>query len=282
MIKILITGAGGFIGNHLFNYLKKNKNVKVYGTISKSKNQNKKLLKPKNLKKNIFKADLSNSKEVKKILKKIKPSIIFHFAAMVDHTYAEKNKKLCIKNNTKITKNIINYINKKDKIIFLSTDKIYSQNPKKSPEHTNLSPQGFLAKEKLKCERMIKKKITRYFILRLPIVHANGQSKNFSIIDNFLFSLKKKKKINVFSNVKRSFLKINELMTFLQILIFNKNYGIYNTGSKLFSYSQRLKKLCKKNKISSRKISEVKGKIYPLTQAFYTSKLKNTFGISFS
>ena len=168
MIKILITGAGGFIGNHLFCFLKKKKNLEVYGTINKSNKKNKKVLKPKNLKRNIFKADLSNSKEVKKIFHKIKPSVIFHFAAIADHAYAEKNKILCKRNNSIITRNIINYTNKENKIIFLSTDKIYSQNPAKSPEHTNLTPNGFLAKEKLKCEKIIKK--SKMDILLRPII----------------------------------------------------------------------------------------------------------------
>ena len=37
MKKILITGAGGFIGNHLFNFLKKEKNIELFGTINKKK-----------------------------------------------------------------------------------------------------------------------------------------------------------------------------------------------------------------------------------------------------
>jgi len=282
MIKILITGAGGFIGNHLFCFLKKNKKFKVYGIINKPNNKKKKILKPKNLRKNIFKADLSNSKEVKKIFHKIEPSVIFHFAAMADHGYAEKKKILCKRNNSIITKNIINYINKENKIIFLSTDKIYSQNPKKSPEHTNLAPNGYLAKEKLKCEKMIRRKIKKYFILRLPIVHSRGENKNFSIVDNFLFLLKINKKINVFNNVKRSFLKIEEFNKLLKNLIYSENYGIYNVGSQVYSYSERLKMLCKKYSISTKNIQKIKGNIEPLIQNFDTKKLRKNFNIVFS
>jgi dTDP-4-dehydrorhamnose reductase len=282
MNKILITGAGGFIGNLFFCYLQKNKDIKIYGTINKTNNKNKKNSKPKNLKKNIFKSDLSSAKEVKKIIKMIQPDVIYHFAAMADHNLSENNKKLCRKNNSKITINIINCINKQSKLIFLSSDKIYSGNPKTSKEHTNHNPSGFLAKEKLKCEKIIEKKIKRYFILRLPIVHSMGENKNYSTIDSFLFLLKKKEKINVFKNVKRSFLKIDELNNFLQKLIYSENYGIYNVGSKVFSYSERLINLCKEYTIPTKNINRITGNIKPMIQNFDTKKLRRKFGIVFS
>ncbi len=284
MIKVLITGAGGFLGNLLYVHLKKNKNIEIFGTMNKSKyknNVNKKNLKPKFLK-NLIKIDLSKLSEVKKIFNKVRPNIVFHFAAMADHNYAEKNKKLCSICNSKITKNIINSMNKKDKMIFLSTDKIYSQNAGRSPEHTNLKPKGYLAKEKLKCEKIIKKKIYKHFILRLPIVHSNGSNKSFSTIDNFLFSLKKNKKLKIYNNVYRSFNKVDQLNKFLETLILNEKYGIYNTGSKLLSYSQRVKMMCGKLKINSKNIMTIKGNIKPLSQNFSVKKIEKNFGIKFS
>jgi dTDP-4-dehydrorhamnose reductase len=286
MKKILITGSGGFIGNFLFNFLKNKKNIKLFGTINELKNKNhnlkKILLTKKFIKKNIFKCDLSDVKKVKKIIKRIQPDVIYHFAAMTNHALCEKNKRLCKKNNYKITNNIINCMNKHSKLIFLSTDKIYSRNPKKSKENTNHDPPGFLAKEKLKCEKIIEKKIKKHFILRLPIVHAIGKNKDYSTIDNFLFLLKKNKKISVFKNVKRSFLKIYEFNKLLKKLIYSENYGIYNVGSKVFSYSERLKILCKEYTIPTKNINKITGNIEPLIQNFDTKKLRNKFDIVFS
>ena len=286
MKKILVTGSGGFIGNFLFNFLKNKKNIKLFGTINELKNKNhnlkKILLTKKFIKKNIFKCDLSDVKKVKKIVKKIQPDVIYHFAAMTNHTLSEKKKRLCKKNNSKITNNIINCMDKQSKLIFLSTDKIYSRNPKTSNENTNHNPPGFLAKEKLKCEKIIKKKIKKHFILRLPIVHAKGENKDYSTIDNFLFLLKKNKKISVFNNVKRSFLKIDEFNKFLKKLIYSKNYGIYNVGSKVSSYSKRLELLCKKYSIPTKNIKNLKGNIEPLIQNFDTKKLRKNFNIAFS
>ena len=287
MKRILITGSGGFIGNSLFNFLKDKKNIKLFGTINKSKDKKlelkKILITKKFIKKNIYKCDLSKLKEVKKLILKIKPDIVFHFAAISDHSYAEKNKKKSKINNSKITKNIIKYINKDCKLIFLSTDKVYTENPNTSPEHTNLNPYGYLAKEKIRCEKLIIKNIKKFFILRLPIVHKMGEYQKYSSIDNFLYTLKNNKKIYVFKNVKRSFLKINEFILFLEKLIQSEKYGIYNIGSKIFSYSHRIRNLCKIYKISTKnKIVNLNGKIYPLIQKFNTSKVNKKFNIYFT
>jgi dTDP-4-dehydrorhamnose reductase len=287
MKRILITGSGGFIGNFLFNFLKKKKNIKIFGTINKSINKNKELKKIRIPKKfitnNIFRCDLSKLKEVKRIISKIKPDIIYHFAAMSNHSYAEKNKNKCKKNNSKITKNIIQCINKNCKFIFLSSDKVYAGDPKLSLENINLKPPGYLAKEKIKCEKEIIKSTRKYFILRLPIVHHIGKYKKISTIDSFLFELKKNKKIYVFKNIKRSFLKINEFILFLEKLIHSEKYGIYNVGSKILSYSDRINNLCKIYKIKSKnKIVKLNGKIFPLIQNFNTSAVNKKFNIIFT
>lgn len=281
MNNILITGAGGFVGSNLFYFLKKKKFL-VFGTISKSKN--KKLKVKKKIKNNnIIKCNLSNPIEVKKLIKKVKPKIIYHFAALADHNFSENNKKLCKKNNSQITKNIIKYIDKDTKLIFLSSDKVYSRNSKISPENTNLKPLGYLAREKIKCEKMIKKKLNKYFILRLPIVHHNGKDNKNSTIDNFLHKLKMNEKIKVFKNVKRSFLKINEFNIFLELLLSSNKYGIYNVGSRLFSYTDRIKKISKIYKINTKnKVIGTVGKIHPLIQNFNTNKIKKNFKIIFS
>ncbi len=278
MKNILITGSAGFIGSFFFKYLTNIQNINLFGTINKNKGSFKK----KDLKNKIFKCDLSEYKSTKELIDKIKPKVIFHFAGITNHNFSEKNKVLCKINNSKVINNIVKCINNECKLIFLSSDKVYSANPKISPEHTNLYPIRYLAKEKLKCERIIVKNTTKYFILRLPIVHRGGEQKKFSTIDNFLFLLKKNKKINVFKNVKRSFLKIDELNKLLEKLIYSKNYGIYNAGSKVFSYSERIEMLCKKNNIPTKNINKITGNIEPLIQNFDTKKLRKKFDIVFS
>ena len=54
MKTILVTGAGGFIGNHFYNYLQNKPNIKIVGTTNKNRNKIRKNLIPKNLEKKKF------------------------------------------------------------------------------------------------------------------------------------------------------------------------------------------------------------------------------------
>jgi len=283
--KILITGAEGFIGYYFYKKLKKKNKFQIYCTVNNSKNIKikKNLLKiraSKNIK--ILRIDLKNLKKTIKTIKKINPHIIYHFAAFSDHKFSEQNKLICRKNNVLVTSNIMRSIDSNCKIVFLSTDKVYSQNQNKSPETINLKPIGYLAKQKLECEKIIKRKTKKFFIFRLPIVHRLGQNYNNSIIDNFLHKLKKNERVKVFKNIERSFLMIDDLNKILEDLIESKYYGIYNVGSNLISYSNRVKNLCKLININyANLIDEINGNIYPVKQNFNTTKVKKKFNFEF-
>lgn len=270
--KIIITGVSGFIGKIFFNKIKDRFNT--YGIYNSTKiNKNK-----------TIKIDLSNLNQTKNFIKKINPDVIFHFAAMTNPKLNELNKKKSIKNNFIVTKNILKCISKKTKIIFLSTDKVYDGNYKKNSEKDFVKPLNFYGKQKLYSENLIKKNIHKFFILRLPIVHSNGRVKKNSIIDKFIYEINKNKNINVFSNVVRSFIKIEELNDFMIKLIdIDENYGIYNIGSKPYSYLNRVLFLStiKKKKLS-KLIKGNLGKVFPLKQPLDVSKVKKIFNKYFS
>ena len=92
-IKILITGADGYIGNCLFHFLKKKYDVKG---LDKKKLFNNK----------IYKCNILNTKQIDKILSNVKPNIIIHLAAqsLVDETI---NIKKYYEDNVKATKSLL-------------------------------------------------------------------------------------------------------------------------------------------------------------------------------
>jgi len=81
-MRILITGATGFVGSHLIEYCLTKPNVKLYGTIFShhSKDELKNIESVKHEIK-LLKCDLTNKNNVIKVLKEAKPDRIFHLAA---------------------------------------------------------------------------------------------------------------------------------------------------------------------------------------------------------
>ena len=275
--KILITGASGRIGYSLYKSLKK-KNFDVLGLCNKNK-----------ISKSLKKVDLLNKKNLKKIIKEFAPTTIFHFAAFGNH-YKQKNKTL---QNFKTTKNLVNAI-KKEKIslVFLSTDKIYENYPEKNKETYRSSPKSEYPLFKLKCEEIIKKNLKKHLILRVPIIDKKNfnekQYKHFSlmIIEEFVKKLKKNQKINVFKNIYRSFVYLEELTHFFEFTL-KRNYkpGVYNIGSKTFSYYGRLKQainLNKNLKKFSKNITGTIGSVKPKKQSLDRKKFAKEFGFKFN
>jgi len=123
-----ITGSGGsFLAQHI---LTKDKKIKIFG-IYRSEG-NKKLLKNKRIK--LFKGDLCNLSKTKKIIKKIKPDLIFHLASTANVRQSFDLPRKTIENNNAITMNLLDII-RLEKInpiiIICSSSEVYGKLYKK-------------------------------------------------------------------------------------------------------------------------------------------------------
>jgi dTDP-4-dehydrorhamnose reductase len=269
--KILLTGASGKIGQKLFSILQK-KNC--YGIFYKKKIRNKK---------NLIKLDLRNKKKLKSFIKKTNPSTVIHLAGMRDPGLNEKKPKESKDLNLEVTRNLVKNLSKKTHFIFFSTDKVYEGKNKSYNELSKSSPKGLYGKYKLKSENIIKKKFKNHHIIRMPLVHADGRDKDFSIIDKSIFRLKKKLKVEVFSNVKRCFVNVDDLIRFIVVILNEKKFGTYNIGSKLSSYADRVKKICKQKKIIFKKnLILITGIVNPISMRLNTKKFKKNFNFKFN
>ena len=104
-----------------------------------------------------------------------------------------------------------------------------------------------------------------------------------SFIDQAIDNIRLNKKVNIFSNVKRCFLKVEELISVYEILLKSKNYGTYNLASPMASYHDRIVQICKENKINFEKLLvPTLGNIIPLEQNIDCSKFKRIFNLKMS
>ena len=121
--KVLVTGHSGFKGFWLCNYLKI-LNAKVYG-VSLEKN---KYLNYENIVEKQFFVNLSNQQKLDKIIREVKPKIIFHFAAQSLVSEGYKDPTNTYMSNLIGTSNLLEICKNKKNIkslLIITSDKCY-------------------------------------------------------------------------------------------------------------------------------------------------------------
>jgi UDP-glucuronate 4-epimerase len=267
--KVFITGSCGFIGFHLALKFLSNPRTIVYGVDSLNSYYSTKLKKKRlsilKRKKNFyfFKADLSNLEFCKKFFTEHNFDFIYHIAAQAGVLYSLKNPKSYLKNNIKVTKNLVWCINnstyKIQKFIFASSSSVYGDQ-KKFPlkENSSLKPRNPYAYSKKKCEEIIlsnfrkSKNLEDFVIFRLFTVFGPYGRPDMLLIKVLLnIFYKKILKIYNYGNYYRDFTYINDVVKilFLSAKIKTKE-RIFNLCSsrpvKLIFFIQKVKKLLKK------------------------------------
>ena len=212
-MKILLFGGSGFLGGHLKNFFFEKK-IKCLSCGRNSTND-------------ILLREYSE-KEIFKIIINLKPDVVINLVSITDVDECEKNYKKAKKVNTYITRNISNVLIKcREKIFFLhiSTDQVYGT--KNSKENKTYLVNNY-AKTKIKAEKFAIK--AKGCVVRTNFFGFSREKKTF--LDWIYMSLKKKKKINLFSNIYFSPIYVKTLCYYLFTIIRKKKIGIYNVGSK--------------------------------------------------
>jgi dTDP-4-dehydrorhamnose reductase len=166
--KIFLIGARGLLGSNIVQSDSKKYSFfegynKTLGNFNKS---------------NSIKIDITKFEDCKKILK-INPDIIIHTAAITDVDYCEQNKKKTYSVHVLGTKNLCKIAKKLNcKIIYISTDGIFSGNRTNYKEDDVTKPLNYYGKTKLEAENEIKK-LDNHLILRTNVLY--GFESNTSI-----------------------------------------------------------------------------------------------------
>ena len=247
MYKIFITGGSGYIGSYLIKFLSKNKSFALHTIRYKNKIKIKQ-------KKNIFvyKINLTNKNKINKLLNLINPDIILNLAAFTNPKNNNENPHKSFKYNFIINKILVEYCYKyKKKIIFTSTDKVYGGNIPEPSERQDLKPNDEYGVNKLRCEKYIKKKLTKYIILRFGSVYNKFSISKKHFINQAVNNIKNKKKVYLATNIFRLFISIEKLTILISKLLKQNLYGTYNVGSNKTNYFNLVKLICKRNKIDT-------------------------------
>jgi GDP-4-dehydro-6-deoxy-D-mannose reductase len=131
-LKVFISGATGFVGHHFIDFLSSSV-YKIYGTSYPHH--------PPPSEKNIFFLDIRKEGEVFRIIKRIKPRWIFHFAAVSNVGHSWKMRTETLETNLMGTFYFLEAVRKfcpQSRILFISSSDIYGGMP---------SEGGFLKEE---------------------------------------------------------------------------------------------------------------------------------------
>lgn len=205
-MKYLITGGTGQLGYDIIKELI-NRNEKDYLAPSSKK------------------MDITNQKQVEKIILNYKPDIIFHCAAYTAVDKAEEDKKNCYNINVNGTKNIVSVAEKINaKVVYISTDYVFDGTKEGIYEiDDKTNPINYYGYTKLMGEEEVKK-LKDYLIVRISWVFGiNG--KNF--IKTMLNLADTKDEISVVSDQIGSPTYTKDLSKLLLDMIKENKQGLY-------------------------------------------------------
>jgi dTDP-4-dehydrorhamnose reductase len=219
MKEILITGANGFLGQHLCRFLSE----AGHSIIATGKGERRL---PNEINVRYVSADLTNQTEVRELLEKFKPAIILHNAAMSKPDECDNNREQCMLANVESTKTLLAF--KPQHFIYISTDFIFGENGPHA-EDDQPAPLNFYGESKLKAEQLVKEQSSAYTIVRPVFIYGEAwEGLRGSFLHWVKSNLEQGKKIKVVSDQQRTPTYVKDICTGINTIIRQAMTGVYH------------------------------------------------------
>ena len=227
MVKVVVTGSNGLLGQSLINLLLKEKDV--YKVIGFSRGENRSGRDDFSY----VSIDITNEKNLKEILLEIEPNFIINTAAMTQVDDCEVDKKACDLLNVSVVEWLAEISdNKNAHLIHLSTDFIFDGIKGNYKETDVPNPLSYYGLSKLKSEEVLINSKIDYTILRTILVFGKVYDMSRSNIVLWVKSmLEKGKEITIVNDQYRSPTYVEDLALTCKIAIDKRARGIYNISS---------------------------------------------------
>lgn len=186
-MKILIIGAGGYIGSVLTDYFL-SKNHEVIGLDNLRSGSEGIIPFKNNVNYRFVNADFTTN-ILPLIFKTYNPEIVIHLAAIVGDPNCAKEPKLATKINVEGVKWLVKCCNNQnsiEKLFFASTCSIYGYNKETCTELTKPNPLSHYAKTKLKAEEIIRKDSKNGISFRFGTMYGWSYNMRFDIVVNLI------------------------------------------------------------------------------------------------
>ncbi len=247
MKNILVTGISGFAGSFLAEYLSLQNKGKISGTyLDEASLENIENVKTRI---GLLRLNLTDGKEVFNVVKKTKPDIIFHLAALTSPKKSFDNPFEAIQNNVKAQLNLFEAVRKLNlldtRILITSSAEVYGIVEKKDlpiNEETKLMPASPYAVSKITQDFLALQYFLSYGmkIIRIrPFNHIGPRQKSYFVVSAFakkIAEIEKGKIDNILSvgnlDSKRDFTDVRDMVVAYSLAIEKCKWGeVYNIGS---------------------------------------------------
>jgi dTDP-4-dehydrorhamnose reductase len=227
-MKILITGANGFLGYYLVEQLL----AKKYLVIATGRGA---CRLPFSDQKNFqyIEMDFTNPFSIHDVFEKIKPDVVIHAGAMSKPDECETNQMQAYLVNVEGTVQLlINSDELKSFFIFLSTDFVFDGEQGMYDENDVPQPVNYYGRTKLEAEEAVKEYEHDWAIVRTVLVYGTNHSGHANILKIVKEKLEKGEVYNVVDDQVRTPTYVEDLASGIVAIIEKRATGIFHLSGK--------------------------------------------------
>jgi dTDP-4-dehydrorhamnose reductase len=227
-MKILVTGANGFLGQHLVLFLAQQSNYSVTAT-------GRNACRIPSFSQNYIAADIAKENEVELLIAQSSPDIIIHTAAMSKPDECNNDNAACWLQNVTATQYLLKYfaqVHQPTLFIYLSTDFIFGEDGPHS-ESEQKEPLNFYGESKLAAEEAVINSGVAYAIVRPVFIYGEiWHGLRPSFLHWVKNSLEQGKQIKVVSDQQRTPTYVSDICKGIASIIDMKKEGVFHLAGK--------------------------------------------------
>jgi len=235
-VRILITGASGMLGATLADVWQDKYTIFATDLANFKKNSVK----------NFKEFDLFSS-SYKELINWSTPDIIVHCAAITNVDQCEEQYKQAMAVNAESVKKLLQSSHNNTKIIFISSEAVFSGEQHLATESDKTNPKTVYGKSKIIAEEYLKESGNSHLAVRTTIVGKNINTSKIGFVEWVISSIKHKKEIVLFEDVLFTPITIWHLAEELEWILENNVSGtIHIAGQQPISKFEFGKQVCEK------------------------------------
>lgn len=225
--RILIIGSNGMLGQRLTEFYNRNPNVELLTASAEEETFFQDI--------NYEKLNLTDKKQVKKIINNFYPDVIINAAAFTNVDKSELEKELAWAINVSGVEYLAKYGSSIDaRLIHISSDYIFDGNSGPYDENQKPNPIGYYGRSKLAGENALICGNCKYTILRTNVLYGPAKFGRPDFVKWVVNSLRNGDKIRIVTDQINNPTYIDDLVQSISKVIEHGKTGIYNVGGPEF------------------------------------------------